>query len=70
MEGIEILISTDNAAFEDSPASEVARILRELAERFEDDGIPPARLRDVNGNTCGTVEVRPFRRAYRVRSKR
>lgn len=61
MEGLEILISTENAAFEDSPASEIARILRELADCFE-QGDPPERLRDVNGNTCGTVKVKTLAR--------
>jgi hypothetical protein len=62
MEGIEILITTENAAFEDSPATELARILHKLAECFERDGIPPYRLRDINGNTCGTVKVRQLSR--------
>lgn len=57
MEHITIRIQTGNAAFEDAPASEVARILRELADGFEHDGIPAQTLRDVNGNTCGTVTI-------------
>lgn len=63
-ERITITIETGNAAFEDAPASEVARILRGLAERFEDagdlDGCP---VRDINGNTVGTVKVGTIRRA-------
>jgi hypothetical protein len=62
MEGIEILIATENAAFEDSPATELARILRHLAECFERDGIPPPRLLDSNGNTCGTVKIKQLSR--------
>jgi len=62
MEGIEILISTENAAFEDTPATEIARILRALAKHFETHGEPPERLRDYNGNTCGTVKVRRLQR--------
>lgn len=37
-ENITITIETDNAAFEDYPASEVARILRKLADDIERDG--------------------------------
>jgi hypothetical protein len=57
MEHISIKINTANAAFEDSPAGEVARILRELADCFEQDGIPPQYLHDTNGNLCGEVSV-------------
>lgn len=52
-------IETGNAAFDDAPASEIARILRDLAGRIECDGIPPKgdcwHLRDVNGNRVGTA---------------
>lgn len=61
-ERITIEIETAGAAFEDSTASEIARILRKLASRFENDGIPPASLHDVNGNRCGAVTVRQLRR--------
>jgi hypothetical protein len=63
MEVIEIRIETGNAAFEDEPATEIARILRELADAFERDGGPVdarsggATLRDVNGNTVGGVRI-------------
>jgi len=63
MYGLEVLISTENAAFEESRASELARILRHLAERLETNGEPPARLLDSNGNTCGTVKWRKLWRA-------
>ena len=58
-ERIRIEIETGNAAFDDSPTTEIARILRDLAKRFERDGIPPERLRDINGNTVGTVTIEP-----------
>jgi hypothetical protein len=48
-------ISTDNAAFTDSPGIETARILREAADRIE-RGTNNSRLRDVNGNTVGGFE--------------
>jgi hypothetical protein len=57
MEHIAINIRTSGAAFEDSPTSEIARILRKLADQFENDGIPAQTLRDVNGNTCGSVAI-------------
>lgn len=57
MERITITIETGNAAFEDAPASEIARILRGLADKLESNGTPPERLRDANGNTCGIVKV-------------
>jgi len=54
-----ITIEMDNAAF-DPPELEVARILRDVAQRLDDgqrlspDDWFPA-LRDVNGNLVGTV---------------
>lgn len=61
---ITITIETDGAAFhDDHPGTqaeglEVARILRDLARTCE-DGVGRFRLRllDVNGNTCGFVDV-------------
>lgn len=55
---ISIHVSVDsngNAAFEDAPATEVARILREVAKRLEDGDYPDGNVpvRDVNGNKCG-----------------
>jgi hypothetical protein len=54
-------IKMDNAAFEDDPSYEVARILKETAKRIE--GHPhfsPGHeqpLHDVNGNTVGCFDV-------------
>lgn len=55
-------IDMDNAAFDPdlldgSPNAEVARILRDLADRLDsDEGSMAAQgsVRDVNGNTVGT----------------
>ncbi len=59
MERITIVIETGNAAFDDSPASEIARILRELAEKFEQyGGRQFEKLYDVNGNRCGSIDIR------------
>lgn len=55
---IKITLTTDNAAFGDSPtakATEVARILRDLAGRL-DHGFTFHKVRDANGNTVGAVE--------------
>lgn len=61
MEKVEITIETGSAAFADEPATEIARILRKVAERFERDGALPdgMPLQDVNGNTCGRVWITP-----------
>tara|TARA_R110002020_G_scaffold59703_1_gene162635 strand:- start:1521 stop:1703 length:183 start_codon:yes stop_codon:yes gene_type:complete len=56
MKGIRLLIDTQNAAFEDYPNGEVARILRELSERIE-EGLFPEKLIDINGNTVGYVHI-------------
>jgi hypothetical protein len=56
MERITIVIETGNAAFEDSPTIEIARILRAMADRIESCGLPPV-PRDANGNKCGSVTV-------------
>lgn len=53
---ITIIIETGNSAFEDAPDSEVARILRAMADRIEETGEPP-RPCDANGNRCGSVSV-------------
>lgn len=57
MSAVNIAIQMDNAAFDDEPEVEVARILREAAKRFERDGIASHPLFDVNGNKVGGVEV-------------
>lgn len=47
----------DGAAFEDEPATELARILEDTARRIRDNGQTHGSLRDVNGNTCGARNV-------------
>jgi hypothetical protein len=61
---ITIKIRTDNAAFSDgNGGAEVARILRALASRLEavEDryALRPLTddLRDINGNTVGSVKI-------------
>jgi hypothetical protein len=53
----ELRIETENEAFE-TPAIEVIRILRDVANRIEAGGLPTLDtesrpVRDINGNTCG-----------------
>lgn len=52
-----IEIDTGNAAFEDVPGYEVARILRDLAERLTDASTGEGAVMDVNGNEVGTWEL-------------
>ena len=62
-----IKIEMDNAAFDETPATEVARILRSLASDIERN--PPHErgnvvntvLRDINGNAVGNFEIKPKR---------
>lgn len=56
-EEIIITLTTCGAAFEEAPASEIARILRKLADVFEDEG-HAEKLYDTNGNAVGRVTVR------------
>jgi hypothetical protein len=47
-------INTDNAAFEPTWVGEVARLLRETADRIEGSPSPDiGHLRDTNGNSIG-----------------
>lgn len=55
---ITITINTDNEAFQDDAALEVAAVLRDLAQRFVLRGIGnQGSPRDSYGNTVGKVEV-------------
>jgi hypothetical protein len=47
-----LTIETDNAAFNDGGNAEVARLLREVAERVE-DSTTDGTVKDINGNTVG-----------------
>lgn len=53
-----LTIKTANAAFEDSASTEVARILRDLAEYLDSSGAPDeGTVRDTNGNTVGSWKL-------------
>lgn len=49
-------IETGNAAFEDDRNMELARILRQIAERLE-NGEDAGRVLDINGNKVGSFEM-------------
>ena len=54
---ITIHIETDGAAFvEFGGRPEVARILREIADKIEQHRNPEV-IREVNGNRCGYINV-------------
>ena len=55
---IQIEIDDTGAAFEDTPATEIARILRHLAKLIEKTGICEQWVGDSNGNTCGFCRTR------------
>jgi hypothetical protein len=49
-------ITLDNAAFEDDPCMEIARILRETADKVE-RGKHDGRTMDYNGNGVGKYGI-------------
>jgi hypothetical protein len=52
-----IQIALDNAAFEDDPGVEVARILRQIADKCEGGEVWSGPIRDINGNLVGEAGV-------------
>lgn len=53
-----VTINTDNDAFTDYPTGEVARILRQYANKVNEESVvEPTFLKDINGNTVGEVRV-------------
>jgi hypothetical protein len=62
MADLKISLNTDNDAFYDDENLEVARILRNLADKIENNpvsGIGGFILRDINGNSVGDIEYQP-----------
>lgn len=51
---VTITINTDNAAF--AAGHEIARILRTIADQFEQQGTAPD-PRDINGNIVGNMKI-------------
>jgi hypothetical protein len=48
-----IRFKTSNAAFEDDPTPEIARILESVASRVREDAVTQGRVMDINGNWVG-----------------
>ena len=56
-----IKINMGNEAFTDDPESELQRIFRELSEMsFPATAGTHRGIRDINGNTCGALEIKPI----------
>lgn len=57
MDNVKIAIEFDlgNDAFQPEPGPEIARILRELADKFEQGQLPSSAW-DINGNTVATLK--------------
>lgn len=53
-------IKTNNAAFEDAPQAELARILRDVANTLENDPSHSGTMRDINGNRVGHWSWRDY----------
>lgn len=51
-----IVISMENSAFAEAPLTELARILRRLADDLAHE-IEPKKLFDINGNAVGTFDI-------------
>ena len=51
-----LVVNMDNAAFDRGDGRELARILREIANKVQ-DGKTDGRAMDVNGNKVGEWEV-------------
>lgn len=58
MEVLTLTLETGNAAFEDTPATEIARILRAQADLIEAGMATEfTPLRDINGNRVGVCTI-------------
>lgn len=55
---LSLTIKGEGEAFATQPASELARILREVAQRIQEDGDSEGSLRDINGNRVGSFSVK------------
>jgi len=51
-----VTVKCDNAAFDPDPLEELARIIRDLADRL-DRGVAFGSIRDVNGNCVGSFAI-------------
>ena len=55
MEKITILMETVNDAFCPTVDTETIRILRDLADKFENNGVRDLSILDINGNQVGVI---------------
>ncbi len=53
---LKLIINMDNAAFDDEPATETARLLERVAQQVR-DGRESAPVMDINGNNVGYWEI-------------
>ncbi len=53
-----VYIDCDGDAFAEDPTPEIARLLKQIAQRMEQDGESCGGLRDTNGNSCGGFEYK------------
>lgn len=61
----QVEFDTDNAAFDEVPASEIARILRRVADVVVQNGDFDGVVVDANGNVVGSyslTKAKPWRR--------
>lgn len=61
-ERITVTIETGTSAFGDEPASELARILFEVATRMQDGDLDTIPVIDRNGIIVGSVKVQRLRK--------
>lgn len=54
---LRVKIRTDNEAFSGDGTAEVVRLLRQIANRIA-AGSMGGGVRDINGNTCGSFDLR------------
>lgn len=54
---ITIEINDSGAAFEDNPQEEVARILKQIFQEAEYNGLHTRNIYDINGNPCGFINI-------------
>ena len=53
-----LTLNCDNEAFAEDPTLEIARLLRAVVERLEQDGARAGVLMDINGNRVGRFDLR------------
>jgi hypothetical protein len=57
MDKVTIEIKTGGSAFEGYEEKEIARILRDIADKIE-NGYEPTKPLDINGNSCGFIKIK------------